>query len=456
MNTDNVNKVNQFLLELAKRANPDRFYPFPDIFRESVQQVIKDKKLDINSIEDQQRAIDIALDLHKNKKTSVSLINNENINSHINNTKSTNSTKLTDPSQPVSSIKTFNSVNSTSSSNTISDHTPTDSDIVKVLNRQFPKYTPVEYKFMYEVLSKIPDKFDYNTLNSLQKAIINCICNTPIKIAFHSESVSGISEYEFKYNNKKERILNMQYKKRWYLFHGSPPSNWYSILHNGIKNMSCTEFMSTGAAIGNGVYLSSNIQISRGYGYDNKYSYIAVVEILEDCDKYKKGNEIYVIPNDKILIPRYLLKISNHYTGTGEDVLEYYTKLKNSYLKSTLSENIINNRIKKEIAQLTKHFTIVDQLNDCYTILLSNGILIEMYLDNYPFQSVIFRLKYKLNAHNDNFDDKSGLYNYPEELENWSPMITLESLIIQLIYNLKSFYMTEEEIPFTLEYDVTL
>ena len=90
MNTDNTNKVNQFLLELAKRADQNRFYPFPDIFRKSVQQVIKDSKLNVNSIEDQRLAINIALDLQENKTTPVSSIDDNTVGSPSNTVGSSN------------------------------------------------------------------------------------------------------------------------------------------------------------------------------------------------------------------------------------------------------------------------------------------------------------------------------------------------------------------------------
>jgi len=48
-------------------------------------------------------------------------------------------------------------------------------------------------------------------------------------------------------------------------FHGSSFSNWHCILRIGLKNYSGTEFMSCGAAYGNGIYLAPNCGTSFGY-----------------------------------------------------------------------------------------------------------------------------------------------------------------------------------------------
>jgi hypothetical protein len=48
-------------------------------------------------------------------------------------------------------------------------------------------------------------------------------------------------------------------------YHGSPTENFHSILHNGLKNMSGTRHMKTGAAFGDGIYLAQDLKVSHSY-----------------------------------------------------------------------------------------------------------------------------------------------------------------------------------------------
>ena len=49
-------------------------------------------------------------------------------------------------------------------------------------------------------------------------------------------------------------------------FHGSQVENFHSILHNGLRNMSGTKEMRTGAAFGEGIYLAANLNVALMYG----------------------------------------------------------------------------------------------------------------------------------------------------------------------------------------------
>ena len=48
-------------------------------------------------------------------------------------------------------------------------------------------------------------------------------------------------------------------------FHGSALENFHSILRNGLRNMSNTRYMRTGAAFGDGVYLSTDISVAASF-----------------------------------------------------------------------------------------------------------------------------------------------------------------------------------------------
>jgi hypothetical protein len=72
---------------------------------------------------------------------------------------------------------------------------------------------------------------------------------------------------------RKERkfIQNKKHFGSIFCFHGSSLENWYSILRNGLRNLSNTHLMTAGAAYGQGIYASSNFQTS--YSYTARYGF---------------------------------------------------------------------------------------------------------------------------------------------------------------------------------------
>lgn len=66
--------------------------------------------------------------------------------------------------------------------------------------------------------------------------------------------------------------------------------------------MSGTEFMTTGAAYGNGIYLSDHLATSHGYARQTppfNYSMIGLFQVTENPQKYLKSPSIYVAPTEK-------------------------------------------------------------------------------------------------------------------------------------------------------------
>jgi hypothetical protein len=130
-------------------------------------------------------------------------------------------------------------------------------------------------------------------------------------------------------NHSPEKLAFFEAEKKrlgsQYVFHGSAIENWYSIIRNGIRNLSNTHMMTAGAAYGPGVYSATNMQTSSGYcnsrfGQTNeKWDYsllsnpptscMAIIEVIKNG--YDKGNGIVVIPNDKHIMLKYLLLVPN-------------------------------------------------------------------------------------------------------------------------------------------------
>jgi ubiquitin-protein ligase len=100
-----------------------------------------------------------------------------------------------------------------------------------------------------------------------------------------------------------------------YLYHGSSAENWYSIMSNGIKIGSKSKYFLNGAAYGNGIYLSNNINMSLGYssmGIQHKHKdesgnmILAIFQVINNPKWHKSGN-IYVVDDENDLALRYLL-----------------------------------------------------------------------------------------------------------------------------------------------------
>jgi ubiquitin-protein ligase len=107
------------------------------------------------------------------------------------------------------------------------------------------------------------------------------------------------------------RVINkpVQQIQQRRFFHGSSYVNWYSIINNGLKNYSKTKKCVNGAAFGNGIYLSSESQLSWNYSQKvrNNQTILGVFSILDDCQKYHKGTSIYVVPDEKRVCIEYLI-----------------------------------------------------------------------------------------------------------------------------------------------------
>jgi ubiquitin-conjugating enzyme E2 Q len=178
---------------------------------------------------------------------------------------------------------------------------------------------------------------------------------------------NGVSQYIVT-NHPAETIKNFEAKKKkrgsFFAFHGSSIENWYSILRNGIRNLSNTHLMTAGAAYGSGVYCAENFSTSIGYcrfGANISPSYphsillgkacMAIIEVIKN-EKFIKGSGIYVVQNDKDIIIRYILILSSIAqtlnTSASELGLEkHYPNVSEKYLKASVDRQ--SSRIEKAI-----------------------------------------------------------------------------------------------------------
>lgn len=267
-------------------------------------------------------------------------------------------------------------------------------------------------------------KEEYETfiqaLKNENKEAMIYVTNVDRGIVQHNEKSIHplVTEFEFQYDAIDNYRKNLKYSNRWYLFHGSPIGNWHSILRNGIKNMSGTRFMSSGQAHGSGVYASDNLQTAYSYGGHGKTHCVAVIELLVDPASYKKTEGIYVIPDDKLLFPRYLFKMSGLPKSDGKEILAYYKKLREGLIKPKTKVN----RLERDRQALDAYF--IEKLTDYCWSLIIDDVLFRCYVFNYPFTVPVLQLVYKTD--NSNFDDL-GCYKYP--FLDWSPQNDILDII---------------------------
>jgi ubiquitin-conjugating enzyme E2 Q len=124
------------------------------------------------------------------------------------------------------------------------------------------------------------------------------------------EKDRGFTCYKVRNPNEIEDTFRDNFiltRKSHHKYHGSSVTNWFSIIANGIKNYSYTNNMTTGAAYGPGVYLSNQYSMSLCYAKNSDFPILGIYEVCGDVSLYKKASNVWVVPDDKKLILRYLL-----------------------------------------------------------------------------------------------------------------------------------------------------
>jgi ubiquitin-protein ligase len=147
--------------------------------------------------------------------------------------------------------------------------------------------------------------------------------------------------YQFKINHQID--VEDRFKKESksfgtiFLYHGSATENWFSIMRNGLKITSGTSLMTTGAAYGNGIYLSSDINVSLGYAQGTTMRIFGVYEVINDKSKYTHSHTIFVAKSEEMLLLRYLFVIP---TRSGSLDLSNFTDTLNKMFNIGIHNNI--------------------------------------------------------------------------------------------------------------------
>ena len=208
----------------------------------------------------------------------------------------------------------------------------------------------------YKKFDTFSDKDLLSHISGSTYSLIKCALNN---VFYDMASIRDDDGKDFSGNNfviqlshspeKEEEFKNVTS----YLYHGSPFGNWYSLIKNGIKNYSGTKLMSHGAAYGNGVYLTDSLQLASSYGSrGGKKTVVGVVKIRADKSLYHKGGNVFVVPDDSLLLLSYII-ITNG--GNSETLARTVTKVEKTHNDCKIRTTVMTaKRISREVGMLEK------------------------------------------------------------------------------------------------------
>ncbi|XP_057817025.2 uncharacterized protein LOC131030312 isoform X2 [Cryptomeria japonica] len=218
------------------------------------------------------------------------------------------------------------------------------------LSTSLQKFLTIDKFHAYESLGEefVKDLWlPYNVLrfvlftNRLYLHLLQDEFNLQIPNSYYQFAVLYDSEREQYYEHCRAT------KGSFFAYHGSPTENWYSILRNGLRCLSGTQYMSSGMAHGRGIYFSDNINVSAGYcktryewanGKFRNCSVIAICEIF--LDTVNRGTYATVVPpeHENNVVIRYLIVFSGREHNILEptsnlELHEHYKKVRAMHLQ---------------------------------------------------------------------------------------------------------------------------
>jgi ubiquitin-protein ligase len=233
--------------------------------------------------------------------------------------------------------------------------------------------------------------------------------------------------------------------KAYYLFHGSPIGCWHSILKDGLKNLSNTSLMTSGAAYGAGIYLGGNFDTSQGYGIDRFGKLptitVGVIQVKHDIKKFNKGGDIYVVPDESELLLKHLIVIASGKRKDIKKITNYFTKEKVKEIDNATSDLKLI-RIKRlnveceKIDKLRKKIEFEYTFDDNVFIVSSPNLRFNIKLmTDYPMvPPFIWISKISKNLSHDVTVLENGCIVIKEILiSNWSTKTKLCQLIEKII-----------------------
>lgn len=134
------------------------------------------------------------------------------------------------------------------------------------------------------------------------------IPNVPSLMQFALMSSTPEREGAFQRLKRAAELHRGKGKGSLYAWHGSPTSKWHSIFRTGLKNLSNTQFMTTGAAYGQGIYMAVDSATSMGYSrsastwdksqFESNFRIIALCEVINHKN-LKPPSPYYVVQEEE-------------------------------------------------------------------------------------------------------------------------------------------------------------
>lgn len=242
--------------------------------------------------------------------------------------------------------------------------------------------------------AEILKTMDLDVYMLLRFIIMSC----PFKMS-HTALVHNkehFDQYKITHSAEKEAaFLKGKEGKISYLYHGSPMSNWHSITRNGLKVMSGTSFMTTGAVYGDGIYLSDLLDRSYSYSINRntRAIIVGVYEVYNSTD-YQANADIHVVPKDDLLLLRYLIYVANPQSinalGAALKV-EWDKKAANKGVQMDAQRKKAQARIIKEIKAI-EAVGKVETKDDMTYMATINDVKFEIeFTIEFPFQPPIVK-----------------------------------------------------------------
>ncbi|KAL6078224.1 Poly [ADP-ribose] polymerase 6 [Balamuthia mandrillaris] len=141
----------------------------------------------------------------------------------------------------------------------------------------------------------------------------------------HITQMNTPHQYVLLSSPPEKRAKFVNYRRQYgsfFAFHGSSLENWHAIMRTGLKNLSNTKLMTTGAVYGAGIYLSPHANTSKDYSRagkgwdksvfgDGNINCIAICEVINHPCLKGQPNPHYVVPDEDLVITRFFCIYTN-------------------------------------------------------------------------------------------------------------------------------------------------
>jgi len=237
-------------------------------------------------------------------------------------------------------------------------------------------------KKIIDPLSEITTKTRYNEepLFSILKWLITSnpaiIINIKDPNIFPELSNTATKKYILQTGliNKEATFQKLKEKYgSFYVFSGSPLQNWHTILRTGLKILSNTKYMTTGAVYGSGIYSSSSFSVAASYssGYHSSTNLVSLCEVINNPAEFTKhaDRNIYVIKNENCITTRFLFEFTNNGTEIDSGIIK---KPNYDYRHLAQEPEYFKKATKNDLLTITKG----TRCSICYDDLLATESLV--------------------------------------------------------------------------------